>query len=203
MTLRIEGKRFGRLTALSRLPKNRALFRCDCGREKAIVVDSVTRGRTKSCGCMQRGPKREDMTGKRFGRVVVVEPVGPLGSFWICRCDCGKWTKTSTAYLKTGMRSCGCIRSGGGLNGRPRKYNLAQRRFGRLTCLSPEPYLGWKCRCDCGAIRYADPYDLRRGIARMCCACRFPDSESECTNPSAIGDSTSQTSFAGGTAISC
>lgn len=56
----LTGHKFGRLTALHLLPKdpkrqNRPywLFRCDCGREKAILGAQVSNGRTISCGCAQ------------------------------------------------------------------------------------------------------------------------------------------------------
>lgn len=32
---------------------SRALFQCKCGNIKAIIIHSVTTGRTKSCGCLQ------------------------------------------------------------------------------------------------------------------------------------------------------
>jgi hypothetical protein len=46
-----------------------ALWRCDCGKEKRIKVQSVTGGDTRSCGCGQaaawRGYVRADAASKR------------------------------------------------------------------------------------------------------------------------------------------
>lgn len=52
----IAGKRFGRLTAIERMPPvrnrhTRWLCRCDCGNEKITTVQSLKNGETSSCGC--------------------------------------------------------------------------------------------------------------------------------------------------------
>lgn len=55
----------------------------------------------------------EDLLGKNFGRLTVVEYVGknkhrmPL---WRCKCECGGETITNTRHLKIGKtKSCGCF----------------------------------------------------------------------------------------------
>jgi hypothetical protein len=54
-----------------------------------------------------------DLTGKRFGRLVVIEPVprkpGRKGGKWNCRCDCGTQKVFSGSKLQIGYRSCGCL----------------------------------------------------------------------------------------------
>lgn len=54
-----------------------------------------------------------DLTGQRFGRLVVIERAGKIGSHisWICQCDCGNITKPiSGNNLKKGhVKSCGCL----------------------------------------------------------------------------------------------
>lgn len=52
-----------------------------------------------------------DLTGQRFGRLVVLyrsdEPAN--GQRWVCRCDCGKQTLGRTGHLRAGSKiSCGC-----------------------------------------------------------------------------------------------
>ncbi len=54
-----------------------------------------------------------DLTGQRFGRLVVIERAKNgknRGARWICRCDCGN-IKTIYGYnLRSGCsRSCGCL----------------------------------------------------------------------------------------------
>lgn len=52
----MSGRRFGRLLVLSRAESDRRgnaawLCRCDCGKEKRILAQSLRKGATVSCGC--------------------------------------------------------------------------------------------------------------------------------------------------------
>ena len=58
----------------------------------------------------------QDLTGKRFFKLVVIQKVGTKNGkrMWECRCDCGNKTVVSTNQLTSGRtKSCGC------LSGRP------------------------------------------------------------------------------------
>lgn len=49
------GDRFGRWTVLRRVSVGRLyVCRCDCGTQRSIYPNQLTRGKTKSCGCLQR-----------------------------------------------------------------------------------------------------------------------------------------------------
>jgi len=53
--LDVVGQRYGRLVAIERVPDSGRTtwrFRCDCGTEQNIRLDSVRRGQTQSCGCL-------------------------------------------------------------------------------------------------------------------------------------------------------
>ncbi len=55
-----------------------------------------------------------DLTGQRYGRLTVVEREGTdknrKNVLWMCRCDCGGTTVTTTAHLRSGhAKSCGCF----------------------------------------------------------------------------------------------
>ena len=55
-----------------------------------------------------------DLTGKRFGRLVVLQRFGTmLGQpTWLCQCDCGERAIVKGRYLRDGRtKSCGCFRS--------------------------------------------------------------------------------------------
>lgn len=58
-------------------------------------------------------PRYPDLTGKRFGRLVVMaRDPDPKDSktWWICECDCGETVSVRTALLISGKtRSCGCL----------------------------------------------------------------------------------------------
>ena len=54
----------------------------------------------------------EDLTGRRFGRLVAVGPLGRKNGsvVWLCRCDCGRDAEVKSWNLKTGITSsCGCL----------------------------------------------------------------------------------------------
>lgn len=64
-------------------------------------------------------PKKIDLVGQRFGKLVVTDRTGSSRSgsvLWRCQCDCGKEHLASTRHLnrngRTGkgvVRSCGCL----------------------------------------------------------------------------------------------
>ena len=54
---------------------------------------------------------RQDLTGKRFGRLTVLEfvPNDKPHSYWKCKCDCGNIVITNAQSLKSAdTKSCGC-----------------------------------------------------------------------------------------------
>jgi hypothetical protein len=55
-----------------------------------------------------------DLTGKRFGRLIVNKYIGKNKwgiSLWLCKCDCGKEKIISSHNLKSGdIQSCGCFK---------------------------------------------------------------------------------------------
>ena len=57
--------------------------------------------------------KREDLIGKRFGRLTVMELGGVKRNHaqWLCLCDCGLTTLSYAYQLNNGSKkSCGCLR---------------------------------------------------------------------------------------------
>ena len=66
-SINIDGQKFGRLTAIRRIPRikgekpSRYLFRCDCGKEIVLIMGGVVFGTTTSCGCYHK-----EMVSARF-----------------------------------------------------------------------------------------------------------------------------------------
>lgn len=65
-----------------------------------------------------------DLTGQRFGRLVVVceSPKKPPSKAirWLCRCDCGNLKTVAAFSLNNGStRSCGCLRKEVAINNIP------------------------------------------------------------------------------------
>lgn len=117
----LTGQRFGRLTVVSRAENKSGRTcwhcRCDCGKEKDVLAISLTRGLTKSCGCLHNEELSRrnliDLTGKKFGRLTVLKRVNNQkgkDTVWLCRCDCGNLTEVTSGHLKDGhTKSCGCF----------------------------------------------------------------------------------------------
>lgn len=117
------GRRFGRLVVVekTRTASGRVAWvcKCDCGKSTIVRTDSLTRGLTKSCGCLAieaaTGISRhQDLAGQRFGRLTAIEPSGrdknSRAVIWKCKCDCGSVQYARSSSLNAGeVRSCGCL----------------------------------------------------------------------------------------------
>lgn len=103
--------------------------RCKCGKVKTFAGDSLRRGQTTSCGECDIKRKRcaiigkenlIDLTGQRFGRLVLLERVPTpeyikgKRPYWKCQCDCGNIHLAESTNLRKGnVCSCGCLKSKG------------------------------------------------------------------------------------------
>lgn len=86
--------------------------------------------------------KINDLTGKRFGRLVAIEKNGHKGRkiLWHCKCDCGKEIDVMGVNLTTGHTlSCGCYK-------KERTSVIRGKHFGCNTRLY-NIWLGMKERC--------------------------------------------------------
>lgn len=141
---------------------------CDCGAQCQVPAGNLGQGRTVSCGYV----RREDLTGQRFGRLVVCS-LGSrskegAGAFWNCQCDCGKMVQVHAYKLKCGhTRSCGCAHQDG-------IRDLQGQRFGKRTVLedSGQRRAGggilWRCRCQCGQEKLIRQDAMVAGRTRSC-----------------------------------
>lgn len=97
--------------------KHRAHWLCQCPYCKKYFVASahnILSNHTKSCGCLISQSLREDLTGKKFGRLTVLEYCcSKKGNpVWKCKCDCGNIVYVYAYSLKSGnTKSCGCLKS--------------------------------------------------------------------------------------------
>lgn len=132
--------------------------------------------------------KMVDLTGKRFGQLLVLECAGKLDGrrySWKCQCDCGNVKIIAGASLTSGnTKSCGCANKKG-----LQKWNLEQSekakipigtKFGKLTVIEdlgfreqvPGHNRRWyKCQCDCGNIHEAMGNSLKQGQIISCGKC--------------------------------
>ena len=136
------------------------------------------------------GRMMEDLTGRRFGRLVAIRPTGRRASgsvVWECQCDCGRAVEVAASSLKNGgTKSCGCIRGWPNrprgkaevtVCRRPRKLlvDLTGKRVGRLVVLrATSRRVGkngdvlWECQCDCGNVTEVRTSLLISGRTRSC-----------------------------------
>lgn len=104
------GQKFNMLTVIEELGKNKVLCKCDCGNEKILAKSTVINGGTKSCGCLRKSKNvRNNIVGKKFGKLTVLKELG--GSRVYCQCDCGNGKIVfKPTLLKGEVKSCGCLR---------------------------------------------------------------------------------------------
>lgn len=117
----------------------------------------------------QKKQNKQDLTGKRFGKLVVLEKTDQRRSgsvVWCCQCDCGALCYKTTGHLNSGAAvSCGCewrqpsVREGD--------------RFGKLTAIRPTQQrsaksIVWECLCDCGNTISVRATNLTSGHTTSC-----------------------------------
>ena len=179
----ITGQKYNMLTAIKPIHSGKKIFwecKCDCGSTVVVCGSNLRNGHTKSCGCLRSKPSAnsEDLSGKRFGNLIVIEKSdgrktsgGAYKSFWKCICDCGNETEVDAGKLRTGhTKSCGCLKKKGHC-----QENITGHRFGRLTVIRYiEPTertvrgYSWWCRCDCGNEIKANLDKLKKGLQQSC-----------------------------------
>lgn len=195
----LTNQKFGKLTAISINKRTNGKIywncKCDCGNE-VIVEGRRLRDNFKiNCGkCVER-PKPsnyKDLTGKRFGMLTVLKQVPrpehlkKQGTYWLCKCDCGKDHIVLTCNLTSGhTQNCGCIRKK--KTSERCLIDLTGHKYGRLTVLGQaEHYISpngfqntqWKCLCECGNKTIVPQASLRNGMTQSC-GCLFREKASE------------------------
>jgi hypothetical protein len=124
-----------------------------------------------------------DLTGKVFGRITVIESTDKRYDrkvVWRCVCKCGKFCFIGTSQLTSGnTKSCGCLRIEKA--GQYKKLNLIGKRFGSWTAIEGDikrkggKRIFWKCICDCGTERLVSTEDLMSGHSKSCgCSIGIP-----------------------------
>ena len=134
------------------------------------------------------GRKIIDLTGQRFGKLIVLELdkegsklSSNRNSRWLCKCDCGNLHTASSYNLRRGdTKSCGCLRKEQmrircSILGKSANFiDLTGQRFGKLIVIkrskkrnnSGQTY--WDCKCDCGNLHTVPHNSLCTGNTRSC-----------------------------------
>lgn len=173
----LTGRSFGQLTVMQPTSERKNGYtvwrcQCTCGNEVQASSRHLKNGWARDCGCGPKRKKGADLTGQRFGRLLVLaqeEERGAGGQIrWRCQCNCGCKTITTTGQLRAGYKkSCGCL-------SHPPRKDWVGRQFGLLTVAS---YAGkwdgkhyWHCQCCCGCGRELDVSQsaLLQGHTKSC-----------------------------------
>lgn len=120
---------------------------------------------------------KEDLTGKEFGKLKVLEYVHENGtSGWKCQCTCDNHTIVilPASSLTLGRtKSCGCLRRQ--LVSEKFTVDMLGKKFGRLTVVKRNGSDShnnalWLCKCDCGnpELVSTTTTSLLRGHTQSC-----------------------------------
>lgn len=188
----LTGQTFGKISVLNRvenyiLPngKPRTMWRCKCacGNEFTTSSQSLIQKHTVSCGCvgkekrMKARNKNNDLTGMRFGRLLVLNRELNRGNktMWKCKCDCGNETIVYRSGLTSGRtKSCGCLRVEKTI--KRETLDISGQKYGLLTAIKPVGKIRygntmcsqWECICDCGNKKITTLNHLRTGHTFSC-----------------------------------
>lgn len=125
-----------------------------------------------------------DLTGQRFGKLIVLEKSGTnkYGSaVWKCKCDCGNFAEVTTALLRNGsVSSCGCLAK------QNRCIDITNQKFNRLTAIRYVGKSRWLCKCDCGNEITVITAHLRSGHTKSC-GCLQRENTSKANQISILG----------------
>ena len=146
----IAGKRYGNLAVIKldeEKSRNGILVwecACDCGSRVFVRGGNLKSGHTKSCGCRIFSKTTEkDLSGKKFGRLTVIEKYGKIDGkiAYRCICECGKEKIAIGTYLTSGRtKSCGCLDMESRKNPKRVTHGLSKTRIYR-------EYRGMLSRC--------------------------------------------------------
>lgn len=119
-----------------------------------------------------------DLTGQRFGRLVVLyrAPNKGKATSWHCKCDCGNEKDVLASNLRRGITtSCGCYHKERIRQSNPKlqKYSIKPGdKFNQLTVLEELKDGMILCRCDCGNEVTVYRSRLANG-SKKTCGCRI------------------------------
>lgn len=180
------GMQFGLLTVISsevrkdKAGKSRTYVtcKCQCGNTAVRKIDSLKTSNNANCGCKRKeiiqNACRKDLTGKRFGRLIVKEMLWEFHPTKCkCLCDCGNECVvigTQLTYGKT--QSCGCLHREITSIKNTKDFSSVQTktgvRFIRPVTQNKSGVWIWDCQCKCGNIFQEIPAKVLNGHHTTC-----------------------------------
>ena len=120
----LTGKQFGKWTVIeldwekTEFDSQHSWWKCQYSCEnhtiKSVTMNNLKRGKSQSCGCQTTSIPIENMIGKKFGKLTVLEinteKRSQRGKILKCKCECGNYTDVVSVDLRNGhTKSCGCL----------------------------------------------------------------------------------------------
>lgn len=148
---------------------SRWICKCECGTIKSVRTKYLIKGTSKSCGCA----KKVDYTGRKFGKLTVVETLynynGKKRAVCKCVCECGNTVYINANALRA-RKTCGCSKEsvvGGAIK------DLTGNKYGKLTVLEMLPHYKnnetyCRCICECGNKIITRSNGLKTGNTTSC-----------------------------------
>lgn len=200
----LEGKKFNKLTVIkylySKNYKNYYGCICECGNITKTDEYGLTRGRTKSCGCLKTSAAKKatapiNLEGTKIGRLNILQKVvldktyngkPRKASYYYAWCDCEKDLPMekrnvrlySQALLRKGnTKSCGCLRKE--TSYKTMFKDISNQKFNYLTAIKPITKnhnggnITWLCKCDCGNMIETKGGRLISGNTKSCGKCNL------------------------------
>lgn len=165
------GKQYGFWTVLhldkeNLKPDKHWICQCICGTIKSISGTELRRGRSTSCGCLQK----KNWFGETFGEWTVISERGEKPGMVICQCSCGIIKNVYKNHLARGAStSCGNTVKHQLMTGE----DLTGQVFGKLTVLGRDWENNtngprWICQCECGNRKTVLGHHLKRHLTQSC-----------------------------------
>lgn len=192
-TTALPGERFGRLVVAGVVTDSngrRRRCRCDCGTEVVVAAQNLTRGHTKSCGCLKREVAAKQLAEIRernglvehqdknwIGSVICGRRI--LGEIRLCRSrrwtveciDCGRQTNVEEKQLRDeAIRDClTCTHRS--RHGTPHPRVGQVFGIGTIASINPKRSGVVTLRCLCGVEQEVRWLDIRRRRIPACRSC--------------------------------
>ncbi len=156
---------------------------CECVTECIKSAYNLTLYRNPPhCGCktefykrIQSNNSRVDLTGRRFGSLVVTEMIYKDNepTFVKCVCDCGNVITKRATYITCGdTTSCGCVQKQRAGEANQKDFTGVKSDYGiEFLCkdrMNNKHQWLWKCKCPCGKTFTALPAKILNGHITSC-----------------------------------
>lgn len=159
------------------------LCECECGNIKSYDAASLTAGRSKSCGCIQKIELKQKTEKDKIGTIInnwkILGRDPNKDRNWLVECVCEKHTKKSMRIDEM-KASLGCPYCTSASN---KLIDLTNQKFGHWTVLAKGQVKGchimWLCECDCKnhTQREVDGWALKYGKSTSCGCQHFSKGE--------------------------